>query len=169
MTEFQAAILVEGLKRLPDQNRQRDENAIYINSLLNELPGIKPMRRDERETKEAYFNFSFRYIRNQFRDLPAIKFREALSSELGLEVEASYEPLNQCSLYVPLTKPARHKLNDKFWEALDPSRFHLPVCEKIYHEESVCFHHKILRGSKADMDIVVEAIKKIHDNVEELI
>jgi len=168
MTEFQAAILIEGLKRLPEQNRQRDGNAIYINNLLKELPGIKPMRRDERETKEAYFNFSFRYFRNQFKDLPVNKFREALSRELGLEVEASYEPLNQCSLYVPLTKPARYKLNDKFWESLDPSRFNLPVCERVYHEESVCFHHKILRGSKADMDMVVEAIKKIYDHAEEL-
>ena len=33
ITEFQAALLIEGMKRLPAQNRLRDENAIYLNSI----------------------------------------------------------------------------------------------------------------------------------------
>jgi L-glutamine:2-deoxy-scyllo-inosose/3-amino-2,3-dideoxy-scyllo-inosose aminotransferase len=60
ITEFQAALLIESLKRLPEQNQIRDENAKYVNSLLAELPGILPMRGDQRETKGAYYNFSFR-------------------------------------------------------------------------------------------------------------
>ncbi len=168
ITEFQAAILVEGLKRLPEQNKIRDENGIYINSLLKELPGILPMRRDERETKEAYFNFSFRYKKNEFKNLSVEKFREALTAELGISAEPSYEPLNMASLYVPLTKPARHKLNDRYWEDINPARFSLPVCEQIFKEESVCLHHKVLMGSKKDMELIVDAIKKIYDNVEEL-
>ena len=169
ITEFQAAVLVEGLKRLPEQNKIRDENGIYINSLLKDIPGIIPMRRDERETKEAYFNFSFRYIKEEFKNLPVDKFREALSAELGISAEPSYEPLNNAALYVPHTKPARHKLNEKYWDNIDPARFSLPVCERIYNEESVCLHHKVLMGTKEDMDIIVEAIKKIYDNVDELI
>ena len=169
ITEFQAAVLVEGLKRLPEQNQIRDENGIYINSLLKNIPGITPMRRDERETKEAYFNFSFRYKKEAFNNLPAEKFREALSAELGISVEPSYEPLNKASLYVPHTKPARHKLNDQYWKDIDPTRFSLPVCERIYKEESVCFHHKILMGTKEDMEVIVNAIKKIYDNVDELL
>ncbi len=78
ITEFQAALLVEGLKRLPEQNKLRDENGQYINSLLKDFPGILPMRRDERETNEAYFNFSFRYKKDDFKNLPIEKFREAL-------------------------------------------------------------------------------------------
>jgi len=168
ITEFQAAILVEGIKRLPEQIEKRDENGIYINSLLNELPGVSPMRRDQRETKETYFNFVFRYHQDEFKNLPVEKFRKALESELGIGVEESYEPLNKCSLYVPHTKPARHKLNDSYWKEIDPTRFDLPVCDKIYKEESVCFHHKILLGSKADMDMLAEAIQKIYDNASEL-
>ena len=168
ITDFQAAILVEGLKRLPEQNRRRDENAIYLNSKLAELPGVQPMKRDERETLEAYFNFSFRYNADEFKGLPVDKFRKALEKELGTEVEPSYEPLNNCALYVPLTKPARHKLSDEYWEAINPARFNLPVCEKVYNEQSVCMHHSVLMGGKEDMDIIVEAIKKIYDNADEL-
>jgi len=169
ITEFQAAILNEGLKRLPDQNHRRDENGIYINSLLLDLPGVSPMRRDKRETKEAYFNFAFRYHKDEFKGLPVDKFRKALESELGIGVDASYEPLNSCSLYVPHTKPSRHKLSEQQWREIDPARFDLPVCDRIHHEESVCLHHKALMGSKADMDEIAQAIKKVYEHAGELL
>ncbi|WP_419211305.1 DegT/DnrJ/EryC1/StrS family aminotransferase [Maribacter sp. X9] len=169
ITEFQAAILVEGLKRLPAQNENRDANAEYLNSLLAEIPGVSPIARDKRETKKAYFNFAFKYSKNEFKGLPIEKFRNALQAELGLVVDSSYEPLNNCSLYVPHTKPSRHKLNDVYWEEIDPKRFSLPVCERIFKEQSVCVHHKVLMGSTADMDLVAEAIKKIYEHVSELL
>jgi len=169
ITEFQAAVLVEGLKRLPEQNRTRDENGIYINDLLNNIPGVSPMRRDKRETREAYFNFAFRYYKDEFKGLPVEKFRKALESEIGIGVDSSYEPLNNCSLYVPLLKPARYKLNDQYWNEINPSRFKLPICERIYSDESVCIHHKVLMGSTADMDEIALAIEKIYNNVDELL
>ena len=97
------------------------------------------------------------------------KFRKALESELGIGVDASYEPLNSCSLYVPHTKPSRHKLNEQQWKEIDPARFDLPVCDRIHHEESVCLHHKALMGSKADMDEIAQAIKKVYDHAGELL
>ena len=168
MTDFQAALLLESLKRLPAQNRLREQNARYVNSLLAELPGIAPMRRDERETMGAYYNFSFRYNKSKFKDLPVTKFREALSKELGCPVEASYVPLNACPLYTPHTKPQRYKLNDRHWKQIDPARFDLPVCHRVFHEESVCFHHTVLMGTRADMDLMARAIEKIYDNADEL-
>jgi L-glutamine:2-deoxy-scyllo-inosose/3-amino-2,3-dideoxy-scyllo-inosose aminotransferase len=168
ITEFQAAILVEALKRLPEQNATRDANGMYLNTLLADLPGVQAMKRDERETKEAYFNFAFRYNKKEFKGLPVSKFREALTAEIGIQVSPSYEPLNKCSLYVPHTKPCRHKLSDEYWAVINPKRFELPVCDRVHFEESVCIHHKILLGSKADMDMIAVAIKKIYDNIEEL-
>jgi L-glutamine:2-deoxy-scyllo-inosose/3-amino-2,3-dideoxy-scyllo-inosose aminotransferase len=169
MTDFQAALLLESLKRLPEQNRIRDENARYVNSLLCGLLGIQPMRRDKRQTLGAYYNFSFRYNKDEFKDLPVTKFREALGKELGCSVEASYVPLNACALYTPHTKPQRYKLNERHWKQISPARFDLPVCHRIYREESVCFHHTVLMGTKADMDLMVEAIEKVHGNSEELV
>ncbi|MCB0634744.1 MAG: DegT/DnrJ/EryC1/StrS family aminotransferase, partial [Lewinella sp.] len=169
ITEFQAAMLLEGLRRLPEQNEVRDRNGIYLNKKLHDLPGVLPLRRDDRETREAYFNFAFRYDQTQFKDLPIKKFRAALAAELGLTVDACYEPLNRCALYAPHTKPARHKLNDTYWAAIDPTRFKLPVCDRIHFEESVCMHHKLLMGDEQDMDQVVAAISKIYDYADELL
>lgn len=168
ITEFQAAILIEGLKRLPQQNANRDANGTYLNSLFLDIPGVAPLKRDVRETKKAYFNFAFRYKKDEFKGLAVEKFRSALEAEIGISVESSYEPLNNCPLYVPQTKPSRHRLNDEYWAAIDPTRFSLPVCEKIYKEEAVCIHHKVLMGTKADMDLITIAIKKIYDNVDDL-
>lgn len=169
ITEFQAAILIEGLKRLPKQNAIRDTNGDYLNTLLADIPGVSALKRDARETKKAYFNFAFRYSQVAFKGIPVEKFRSALEAELQIVVDACYEPLNMCSLYVPHTKPARHKLNDTYWSAIDPKRFSLPVSERVFKEESVCIHHKILLGTQADMDLIASAIKKIYDNSEEII
>ncbi len=148
---------------------QEMQMASTLNSLIEKLPGVHPMKRDAKETKEAYFNFAFRYNKNEFKGLPIAKFREALTAEIGISVTASYEPLNKCSLYVPHTKPSKHKLNDEYWAAIDPKRFDLPVCDRIYFEESVCIHHKILLGTKADMEMIASAIQKIYDNAEALL
>ena len=168
ITDFQAALLAEALKRLPEQNRLRGMNAKYLNSLLEELPGVQPMKNDQTEELGACYNFSFRYNKDEFKDLDVKKFRAAMAKELGCSVEASYEPLNSCSLYTPHTKPNRHKLNEEYWNRIDPTGFELPVCHRIFSEESVCFHHSVLMGSRADMDLIAKAIEKISENVDEL-
>ncbi|UCC96971.1 MAG: DegT/DnrJ/EryC1/StrS family aminotransferase [Phycisphaerales bacterium] len=169
ITDFQAALLIESLKRLPEQNRLRDDNARYVNSLLAELPGIRPMKRDPRETMGAYYNFSFRYDKDEFKGLEVTAFREAMAAELGCDVEASYEPLDACALYTPQTKACRYQLSEEHWRQIDPSRFDLPVCHRIYSEESVCFHHTVLMGTRADIEMVVKAIERIYDNAGELL
>jgi dTDP-4-amino-4,6-dideoxygalactose transaminase len=168
ITDFQAAVLLEQLGRLPEQNKTRDENAMYFNGQLTQIPGVMPMHRDERETAEAYFNFVFRYQQDEFMGLPTKAFHETLAAELGCPVEASYEPLNACSLYTPHTKPWRHKVTDEHCERLNPRRFDLPVCTRVYEEGSVCLHHNVLMGTKADMDLMLEAIQKIYDNAGDL-
>ena len=126
------------------------------------------MKRDERETQEAYFNFAFRYDAAGFKGLPNARFRAALTAELGIEVAPSYIPLNDCSLYKPHTKPSKYKLSEAYWAAIDPSRFTLPVSDKIHQEGSACIHHKILMGTKADMELIARAIQKIYDQAESL-
>jgi L-glutamine:2-deoxy-scyllo-inosose/3-amino-2,3-dideoxy-scyllo-inosose aminotransferase len=168
ITEFQAALLTESLRRLPAKNKLREKNATYFNSQLARLPGVRPMRRDDRETAQAFYNFSFRYNSEQFKDVPVTRFREALAAEIGRGVEASYQPLNACSLYAPHTKPWRYKLSERHWKRIDPKRFRLPVCDRVHDEQSVCLHFTTLMGTKTDMDAILEAIQKIHDSADEL-
>ncbi len=167
ISDFQSAVLLEQLRRLPAQVKKRDANARYLNGLLEKVPGVTPMKRDERTTSQSYFNFAFRYDAEAFDGLDVWKFRLALGFELGLQAEPCYVPLNDCSLYRPLTK-RRHNLGKDHLKRIDPSRFKLPVCERAYREESVNFHQSMLLSKKADMKQIVEAIEKIRANSHEL-
>lgn len=166
--EFQAAILLCQLKRVDEQIKEKDKNAVYLNENLKEIPGITPMRREKETKVQSYFNFAFRYDKTFFRDLPVDRFRNALSAELGLGIEPCYEPLNNCQLYRPLTKK-RYNINKEYFKKIDPSRFSLPVCENAYKNESNTFHHSILLSGKEGMDDILNAITKIKENVDELL
>jgi hypothetical protein len=45
-TELQAALANFGLERFPEQARQREEMATYMDEALNEVPGIRVLRPD---------------------------------------------------------------------------------------------------------------------------
>jgi len=167
LTEWQAAILLGGLKRLDGQVKERDANAIYLNSLLAEIPGILPMRRRKEVTQQSYFNFSFRLDTKALKVSNA-QFYAALNAELNTNgFEAPYQPLNQCVLYKPRTK-VRHKLNAEYWKALDPKRHKLPVCTDAHKNSGVTVHHRMLMNARSDMDIVAAAVRKVVDNIDEL-
>lgn len=168
ITEFQAAILIGQLKRLDEQLKRKDENAIYLNEELSKIKGIIPMRREKETQIQSYFNFAFRYDKTYFKNLHVSKFRQALSAELGLVIQPCYEPLNNCKLYKPLTKK-RYKINEKYFEIIDPSNFSLPVAENAYSNESVTFHHSVLLAEKNDIDNIINAVIKIKENVDELL
>lgn len=161
ITDFQAAVLIGQLERLENQNRIRQGNAEYLDAELSKLPGITVMKHDRRETRKAYFNYTFRYDEKEW-SLEASKFREALSAELRCTVESCYQPLNDCTLYRPLTK-RRYHINEEHVKKIDPSRFDMPVSTHIYEHEAVNLPHRVLLGSREDMDDIITAVKKISE------
>jgi len=168
ITEFQAAILLGQLELLPEQIALREGNALYLNSKLAKIEGIKPMRREPGTEVQSYFNFAFRYDCKAFKNLPIDKFREALSAELNFPFTECYHPLSADELYTPQTKK-RYRISDEYFEAINPKRFALPITTKAFHEISVCVHHRILMSKRSNMDKIVEAILKIKENVDDLL
>ena len=167
ITEFQAAVLSAQFTRFPDQIARREANAQNLNKLLDSIDGISPMLRREGTDVQSYFNYAFKYNKQYFKETDVNLFRKALSAELGIEFGGSYEPLNNCSLYRPLTKK-RHNINEKYFSMLDPSRFNLPVCKRVFEEESVTVHHSFLLDGNKNCTRVVEAVSKIRENIDEL-
>lgn len=168
ITEFQAAVLLAQFKLFEAQTSLREENALYLRSLLEEIDGISNLRRQDGTGLQAYFNFAFNYDSSKFDGLPVGKFRQALTEEMNYLFTESYEPLNKCCLYTPLTKK-RYRISKEHLAAIDCSRFELPVSERVFNDISVCAHHTMLMGTKSDMDLVAEAILKIKENVQELL
>ncbi|HOE64893.1 MAG TPA: DegT/DnrJ/EryC1/StrS family aminotransferase [Candidatus Hydrogenedentes bacterium] len=169
LTEWQAAILLGGLKRLDKQVKLRDKNAIYLNGLLAQIPGIIPMRRRKEVDQQSYFNFAFRldFAAMGAKGISNAQFSAALAAETGLEFEPPYEPLTQCSLYKPHTKP-RYRISAEYWKQINPRRWKAPVCEDAHYNTGIAVHHRMLMGSKHDMDDIATAVAKVVANIDEV-
>jgi L-glutamine:2-deoxy-scyllo-inosose/3-amino-2,3-dideoxy-scyllo-inosose aminotransferase len=159
ITEFQAAIFIAQFSRLEKQNMVREKRAHLLDRMLLEIDGITPMKQEERETKKVFFNYAFRFDKKK-TGMDPLLFRQKVSQSLGFEVSSCYQPLNNCTLYRPLTKQ-RHRIDDRFMKAIDPTRFSLPVAEKIYAEEAMTFAHRILLSSEDKIALIAQIIKEV--------
>ena len=69
ITQFQAALLSQQLRRLDSQTRTRDANGRYLTSLLASVKGIKPLIRSEHATLHTYHLYILRYDKAAFGGL----------------------------------------------------------------------------------------------------
>ena len=169
LTEWQAGMLMCGLKRLDRQTKLRDSNAQYLNKKLAKIPGVLPMYRRKEITRASYFNFAFRL---DWKKIPAkgltnTHFCLSLIAELNGAWEPPYEPLNKCGLYKPHTK-RRHKIDPDYWKQINPKRFKLPVCKDAHEKSGVTIHHHVLLGTKKDMNDIANAVAKTIEHIDEL-
>ncbi len=167
MTEFQAALLVAQMARLERQSARRSENALYLTSMLREIPGIAPARMYDGCTRNAYHLYMFRYDKEKFSNLPRAKFLKALGAE-GIPASGGYSPLNK----EPFLK---NTLQSRGYQAIYSrkrvvaweDRNHCPENDKLC-EEAVWLTQNMLLGPRSDMDQIAEAVRKIHGNSADL-
>jgi len=155
LTEFQAAILLAQLERLPDHTTRRNASARYLDQRLAEIPGVAPMRQDERITQNAYHLYLLRYDAGAFHGLPRARFLEALRAE-GIPANPGYpEPLSQTAA-VQRAIQATYGPGEGDWR---PPK--LPVAERVCATEGVWLPQNLLLGTRDDLDDVVMAIEKV--------
>jgi len=160
MTEFQAALLSEQLKRVEEQSHTREQNAAYLTKQLEEIPGIRPARMYEGATRNAYHLYMFRYDNTQFANLPRSRFLAALNAE-GVPCSGGYSPLNK----EPYLK---HTFDSRGYRAIYPAkqldefagRNQCPANDKLC-EEAVWFTQTMMLGPREDMDQIADAVRKI--------
>ncbi len=168
MTEFQAAILLAQLERLPAQTRLRQERATQLSRQLVEISGISLLRKDERITSQAVYQFVFKYNPEAFGGAPRDRFVAALEAE-GIPCDGLfYEPIYRSTLF-PVDRSefpslAKGSSSDLPWE-----KVRCPVAEHAAYNESVWLHHPLLLGTEKDLDDIVEAIVKIQQSIDELL
>ncbi|MBM4046687.1 MAG: DegT/DnrJ/EryC1/StrS family aminotransferase [Planctomycetes bacterium] len=169
MTEFQAAILLAQLQRLPEHNQRRAANAKFLSRELAKIDGIQPMREDKRATERAYHLYGFLYDAKKFGGAPREKFRQALSAE-GVPNSPGYpHPLYKNPLfqkkgagpdYCPVSCPY-------YGRERDYTKVVCPNAERLC-QEVVWFTQTMLLGSEDDMADIVAAVRKVRANAREL-
>ena len=168
MTEFQAAILLAQLERLSEQTELRAARAERLSEGLASVPGISLLKRDERLTTQAIYQFVFKYDSEAFAGASRDRFVAALEAE-GIPADGLfYEPVYRSALFNvdPRDFPglAGNGARDLPWE-----RTKCPVSERAAYLESVWLPHQLLLGSTQDVDQIVEGVTKIQSNVDELL
>lgn len=164
-TEYQAAIGLAQIKRLEGQTVTRSENAAYLKSKIENIPGILPYRLYDSVTRVSFHLFPFRYKKEEFEGLSRAAFLNALRAE-GVPCSGGYNTLNtQEFLKEAFESKNFRKIYPK--DMLDYKKYmennQCPQNDRLCNE-AVWFTQNLLLGSKADMDSIAFAINKIHKN-----
>ena len=156
LTEFQAAVLLEGLERLDDENALRRANARHLKALLADIDGVDPIVIPDQVDEETYYHFCMRLRPDAFGDRNASEVGDRLTAALDLHVEAVDEPLNDNLLYNPL-RSSRTPSDPAARRRLDPRRFDLPNATDA-RATCITFPHRALLGREEDMEAIAKAI-----------
>jgi dTDP-4-amino-4,6-dideoxygalactose transaminase len=160
ITNLQAALLSKQLGRLEAQTQTRNENGLYLNSLLEQIDGVTPLKRGLGETLHTYHIYIFKYDKSKFNNLDKKKFADMLAAEgvpsfMGYPEPLYKQPLFQNANFMCYAIPEDVSYTDVC----------CPVTEKACYEEAVWIMQHSMLGTKADMDTFAAAIKKIQNAV----
>ncbi len=158
ITQLQASLLLSQLKRLKEQTERRHENGTYLNSLLEKIDGIEPLKRGKGETIHSYHIYIFKYDKSQFNNLPKAEFAKMLAAEgvpcfMGYPQPLYRQPLFQNKNFMCYAIP----------ESVSYKDVSCRVAEKACYEEAVWIMQNAMLGTKEDMDLFAQAILKIQN------
>ncbi|MFB3826660.1 MAG: DegT/DnrJ/EryC1/StrS family aminotransferase [Bryobacteraceae bacterium] len=167
LTEFQAAMLLAQLTRLEEQSKTRERNAEYLDSLLREIPGIKPQKSYPGCTRHNHHTYVFRFEKEQFAGMSKPRFLKAIDAE-GIPGRGGYTPLNTNPfIRKVLNSSAFRGLYSKERLARWVEQNRCPGNEQLC-SQSVVFSHQCLLGPKTDMEHIAEAVRKIQKYAGEI-
>ena len=174
MTEMEAAVGIEQLKKLPGLIEERLENAAYFSSEIGKINGIVPPF-VEPGSKHVYYLQALKFDK-QIIGVDRNKFVNAIKAEIPSAVLREDTPLIGAGYVRPLylqplyQQRATHcSFNcEKYKGQVDYSKGICPVAEKLHFEELIT-HEYIRPGmSKSDLDEVLAAFYKVAEHVNEL-
>jgi len=153
------------LGRLEEQTRHRHENARILDRELSKIPGITPQKFDERCTRNGQYAYIFHVDNRHFAGISTERFIEAMNTE-GIPNQASYPPLHELHMF----------RNDEYRKCLNAQQAReehgfLKQSFPNTHRaawETVWIPQPALLGDEQDTQEIVAAIRKIHQNANEL-
>ncbi len=157
MTEWQAAVLLAQLGRLPEQAERRHRNGERLDQAIGAVDGFDPLAVDVRMRPHPRHLYIVRFSPSAFAGVPKQTIVEALKAE-GIPVMPGYG--------FPLYRNPAFRDRAFGWagcdvnKTIDYSQTYQPESERAC-EESLWLLHSVLLGSDADMDDVVRAFEKV--------
>lgn len=160
LSELQSALANVGLERFPEQARQREEMADYLDEALSEIPGVRLLRRDPRHTTRSFYRYIFA-IDPKVMELDHKAICAALSAE-GIPCWQGYEAMTRYDLFQP--QNSRLPVPSAFPDRFNFANVVLPETERASQQEAVWLDEAIFRAGKQAVDDVVAAVRKVYEN-----
>lgn len=170
MSEWIGALGLVGLERLPQQIENREENARYFMKGLADISGVEGLEWDSRVTRWSFYIWHWRFISSEFEGVQRDSFLAALKAE-GVPVSTG----QTAPLYRNAALTEMHCGRTGFpfnahtyGRALDFTQLNCPETERIAATEALAFSHTLFLGPRQNMDRMLDAVRKIRENVAEL-
>jgi dTDP-4-amino-4,6-dideoxygalactose transaminase len=160
ITQMQAVLLSAQLKRLEVQTRRRNENGLYLNSLLEKIDGIAPLQRTADITMHCYHIYIFKYDASRFGNLPKDEFAAMLAAEGVPSFKGYPQPLYKQPLF-----QNKNFMCYAIPDTVDYTSVHCPVAEQACNTDAVWILQHAMLGEKEDMEAFAKAILKIQSAV----
>jgi len=163
MTELDAAVGIEQFKKLDKFNNERIKLVEYLAYRIeSEIKGITPCLNKE-NGKNVYFILPFKYDESKI-GIPRDLFVKALNEE-GIPFGAGYVK----PLYLsPIFHENRHFILNLFGKHVSYDKGICPVTERLHEKEIILTLMARPPATLKDMDDIVNSMKKIIENKEEL-
>ncbi|MCP5520269.1 MAG: DegT/DnrJ/EryC1/StrS family aminotransferase [Verrucomicrobiales bacterium] len=160
MTEFQAAVLLAQLERLPEQLARREQNARLLDEGMRDLPGIRLLAPAPDMTRRSYHMFIFR-VDAAALGLSRARFIKALQAE-GLPVsEGWYRPLYRNGVFANAHVGPQHGIKSPLAaKGVDYREANCPVCEQVCRD-AVWIPHPVLLAEEPKIQSAITAIRKV--------
>jgi len=169
MNEFEASILLSQLAGVKERFAIRNKNAAYLNARLKDFPGLVPQKLYEGTDSGSFYLYMMSYRKEHFNNVPRSNFLKALGAEgislsayipVGLHKEPWKEHILNLKVYQKMYSPARlQRYRDEM---------NCPNCDKVIDEIAMIWASGPLLGSREDMDDIINAVMKIHENRDKL-
>jgi|YNPMSStandDraft_2_1061718.scaffolds.fasta_scaffold03421_2 dTDP-4-amino-4,6-dideoxygalactose transaminase len=174
MTEIEAAIGIEQLKKLPKLLEERLRNAQFFNEALGKIEGIEPAK-VEPHSRHVYYVQPFKFKKEVF-GVHRNVFINAVKAEIPSAFLREDTPLIGAGYVRPLYLQPLYQQRatlcafncPRYDGKVDYSKGICPNAEKMHFEE--LFTHEYMRGNMSEQDLqdVVDAFYKVAENIDEL-
>ncbi|MFW6189565.1 MAG: DegT/DnrJ/EryC1/StrS family aminotransferase [Planctomycetota bacterium] len=164
--EFQGAMLRCQLGRLQQQTETKMRNAARLLERLEDVPGLVPLRPDERITQRGYYFLVLRYLQERMQGVHRDSFVEALKAE-NLPVSTGYgRPVYQTPAFAEASfGPKSCPLTCGHYSGeMDYGRVSLPAVENACANEQITIPQPYLMYEQ-NVRPFADAVHKVYERL----
>lgn len=159
ITEFQAALLRVQLARLPEQLKLREERTNYLDRLMSEIPGVRPLARRPEVTTHSHYMYMLWLETEAFDQLSAGEIAHELRAR-GLPVFRCFPPVHRTEAFSHQSLSARGFPFTKENPAPDFAAMATPVSDAAARQV-IWFHHSVLLSEPTLLEEVADEVRSL--------